>query len=133
MTKTGNSHLLPLPSDAVAILADLPSRGASDWVFPSDGATGHIVEPKKAWRRVRERAGVPDVRIHDLRHTLASWLVGQGFGLPLIGRALNHAHVGTTARYAHLALDPLRDALERNAQLMALRAADGEEKDSYSN
>jgi integrase len=117
-TKDGNSHLLPLPGPTVAILAGLPSRGNSDWVFPGDGASGHIVEPAKAWQRVRARAGVPDVRIHDLRHTLASWLVAQGFNLPLIGRALNHSQVATTARYAHLALDPVREALERNAQLM---------------
>lgn len=117
-TKAGNSHLLPLPAPAVAILSALPSRGISDWVFPGDGATGHIVEPAKAWQRIRARAGVPDVRIHDLRHTLASWLVAQGYNLPLIGRALNHSQVATTARYAHLAIDLVREALERTAPLM---------------
>jgi integrase len=117
-TKAGNSHLLPLPSPAMAILEALPSRGKSEWVFPGDGARGHIVEPAKAWQRIRRRAGVPDVRIHDLRHTLASWLVAQGFNLPLIGRALNHTQSATTARYAHLALDPVRAALEQTAALM---------------
>jgi integrase len=53
-TKTGNSHLLPLPAPVMAMLESLPSRfGASEWVFPGDGATGHIVEPAKAWQRVR--------------------------------------------------------------------------------
>ena len=117
-TKAGNSHLLPLPGPAVAMLSGLPSRGKSDWVFPGDGAAGHIVEPAKAWQRVRARANVADVRIHDLRHTLASWLVAQGFNLPLIGRALNHTQTATTARYAHLALDPVRAALEQTAALM---------------
>jgi integrase len=117
-TKAGNSHLLPLPSPAMAMLEALPSGGNSEWVFPGEGASGHIVEPAKAWQRIRKHAGVPDVRIHDLRHTLASWLVAQGFNLSLIGRALNHTQVSTTNRYAHLALDPVRAALEQTAALM---------------
>src|SRR3981189_1329674 len=100
------------------MLYSLPSSGKSDWVFPSTSASGHIVEPAKSWQRIRKRAGVPDVRIHDLRHTLASWLVGAGYSLPLIGRALNHSQIATTERYAHLALDPVREALERTAALM---------------
>jgi len=116
-TKTGR-HLLPLPQAAIAILETLPSSGQSEWIFPSKSASGHIVEPAKAWQRLRKRAGVPDVRIHDLRHTLASWLVGAGYNLPLIGRALNHSQIATTERYAHLALAPLREALEHTAALM---------------
>ena len=118
-TKTGNSHLLPLPGPALAILQSLPSRDRSEWVFPGDGATGHVIEPAKAWQRIRVRAEVSDVRIHDLRHTLASWLIAQGFNLPLVGRALNHKQTATTSRYAHLALDPVRAALEKTATLMA--------------
>jgi integrase len=125
-TKGGHSHLLPLPAPAIAILTDLPSRRQSAWVFPSDSARGHSVDPSKAWQRVRNRAGVSDVRIHDLRHTLASWLVARGFGLPLVGRALNHSQVATTARYAHLALDPIRAALEETAALMMPAVASGE-------
>jgi integrase len=117
-TKAGRPHFLPLPEPAAALLEALPSRGNSEWVFPSDRTDGHIVEPAKAWQRIRGHAGVLDVRIHDLRHTLASWLVAQGFGLPLIGRALNHRQTSTTERYAHLALDPVRQALEQNAARM---------------
>ncbi len=118
MTKAGRSHLLPLPSPAVVILRLLPSRRKSEWVFPGIGATGHLSEPKKAWHRIRERAGVPDVRIHDLRRTLGSWLSGQGYNLQLIGKALNHSSVSATQVYARLDIDPLREALERNARLM---------------
>jgi integrase len=118
MTKAGRSHLLPLPTPAVAILEHLPSRGASEWVFPGRGATGHKVEPKAAWERIRSRAGVPDVRIHDLRRTLGSWLAAAGYGLPMIGRALNHASPSSTAVYARLALDPVRTMLEANAAAM---------------
>jgi integrase len=120
-TKAGNTHLLPLSAPVMAILESLPSKDKSEWCFPGDGASGHLMEPAKAWQRIRNRAGVPDVRIHDLRHTLASWLVAQGFNLPLVGRALNHTQVSTTARYAHLALDPVRAALEQTAALMVAK------------
>ena len=118
VTKAGRSHLLPLPNPATEILRNLPSRDKSEWVFPGTGATGHLAEPKKAWQRIRQRAGVPDVRIHDLRRTLGSWLAGQGYSLPLIGRTLNHSNVSTTQIYARLDLDPVREALEKNARLM---------------
>jgi integrase len=74
-TKTGKSHLLPLPAPVMVILDSVPSRGTSEWVFLGNSAVGHIVEPAKAWQRIRARARVSDVRIHDLRHTLASWMV----------------------------------------------------------
>ena len=118
MTKAGRSHLLPLPLPAIEILRGLPSINKSEWIFPGIGASGHLVEPRKAWQRIRERAGVPDVRIHDLRRTLGSWLSGQGYNLQLIGKALNHSSVSTTQVYARLDISPLREALERNARLM---------------
>jgi integrase len=118
MTKAGRSHLLPLPAPAIAIIESLPSRGKSEWIFPGTGKTGHIIEPKAAWQRIRTRAGVPDVRIHDLRRTLGSWLAAAGFSLPAIGRALNHASPVSTAVYARLALDPVRTMLEANAAAM---------------
>ena len=74
--------------------------------------------PKHAWERIRKAAQVPDVRVHDLRHTLGSWLAASGYSLQLIGRALNHTQVSTTAIYARLNLDPVREALEHNAALM---------------
>jgi integrase len=118
MTKNGRSHLLPLSAPAIAILEALPSRGASEWVFPSYGATGHLVGPGQAWARIRDRAGVPDVRIHDLRRTLGSWLAASGYGLPLIGKALNHASAASTSVYARLNIDPIRVMLEQNAARM---------------
>jgi integrase len=118
-TKSGTPHLLPLPWAAVEILRQLPSRGTSEWVFPGDGISGHLIEPAKVWQRIRVRAGLRDVRIHDLRRTLGSWLASEGYSLPLIGRTLNHQNAATTQIYARLQLDPVREALERNAALMA--------------
>jgi integrase len=64
------------------------------------------------WQRVRARAGVKDVRIHDLRHTFASTAVAAGQGLPMIGKLLGHTQVQTTARYAHLAAEPVKSAAD---------------------
>lgn len=118
MTKAGRSHLLPLAAAAAAILERLPSRGASEWVFPSHGRTGHLTEPKSAWQRIRSRADVPDCRIHDLRRTLGSCLAGQGYSLLTIGKVLNHASPVSTSVYARLDLSPVRAALEANATAM---------------
>ena len=68
------------------------------------------------WQRVRARAGLKDVRIHDLRHTFASTAVASGQGLPMIGKLLGHTQVQTTARYAHLAAEPVRMAADAVSQ-----------------
>ncbi len=67
------------------------------------------------WRRIRARAGLDDVRIHDLRHSFASGGLLVGEGLPTIGKLLGHTQVQTTARYAHLANDPVKSAANRIA------------------
>ena len=133
-TKAGRPHLLPLPSPTVSILESLPSRNTSEWVFPSTASsTGHLVNPKVAWGRIRKAAKIPDVLIHDLRRTLGSWLAASGYSLPLIGRALNHTNVSTTAIYARLNLDPVRQALEQNATLMlSARPEEPQENDNHA-
>ncbi len=99
------------------VLAVLQTRreaaNGSPWVFPSHGATGHLVEPKKAWRRVIDRAGLVDVRPHDLRRSLGSWMAMTGAGLPMVGKMLGHTQPVTTAIYARLAVDPVREAAEK--------------------
>lgn len=74
---------------------------------------GHIVEPKKAWKRVLERAGIDDLRIHDLRRTLGSWQAKTGASLTIVGKSLNHKSPSTTAIYARLDLDPVRESVDR--------------------
>src|ERR1700676_1889278 len=71
------------------------------------------------WQRVRGRAGLKDARIHDLRHTFASTAVASGQGLPMIGKLLGHTQVQTTARYAHLATDPVRVAVNSISNRLA--------------
>jgi site-specific recombinase XerD len=62
------------------------------------------------WQRIRKRAGLEDVRLHDLRHTFASAGAALGSSLLVIGKLLGHVEPSTTARYAHLSADPLREA-----------------------
>jgi integrase len=68
------------------------------------------------WQRIRAQAGLPNVRIHDLRHTYASNAVSSGKPIQMVGRLLGHSQLQTTMRYAHLADDPVRKATEENAE-----------------
>ena len=122
-TKAGRPHLLPLPNPLVVMLQSLPRTEAVPYVFPGQNGAGHLQNIKRAWDRIRLKAGMQDVRFHDLRRTVGSWLAGSGESLPLIGKVLNHSDVSTTAIYARLSLDPVRQALERNASKM-LEAAE---------
>lgn len=100
----------------MTLLHVLPRVLDNPYVFPGRNERGHLTNISKAWTRIRIHAGLADVRIHDLRRTLGSWLAASGASLPLIGKALNHSQVSTTAIYARLSLDPVRTALESNAQ-----------------
>lgn len=114
-TKAGRPHLLPLPHALVVRLRSLPRVRGTPYVFPGQNGTGHLENMKRAWDRSRVKAGIHDVRFHDLRRTVGSWLAGSGESLQLIGKVLNHRDVSTTAIYARVNLGPVRQALERNA------------------
>lgn len=122
-TKVGRPHLLPLPHALVATFRSLPRVDGNPYVFPGQSGTGHLQNMKRAWNRIRLAAGIQDVRFHDLRRTVGSWLAGSGESLSLIGKVLNHRDVSTTAIYARLNLNPVRQALERNATKMLETAA----------
>jgi integrase len=118
-TKQKEHHQVPLSAPARQLLSDLQAQQAGKrhvlptFVFPGTGATGHRIELKKDWRQLTKAAQISELRIHDLRHSYASQLVSGGASLPLVGALLGHANPSTTARYAHLAHDPLRAATER--------------------
>jgi integrase len=122
-TKNGREHVLPLPTPVIDRLSGLSSRGVSPWVFPG-GRMGrlklerHLSAPAGAWGRIKKRADLTGITIHTMRHTLASWMVGQGTSLKIIGAALNHRSSKTTDRYAHVAIEPVRAAMEQTAALM---------------
>ena len=99
---------IPLSDAAIEVLEGIKRKG--DYVFPANrvnAASGHTVGLPRAWRAIREEAGLDDLRIHDLRHSFASFAAEAGASLQLIGKALGHTQMRTTERYAHLRDDPL--------------------------
>lgn len=115
-TKAGRIHYVPLSLPALALLRALPRQEGNLYLLPGAKPGRHLVNIEKPWRRVRTTAGVEDVRLHDLRRTVGSWLAQAGNSLPLIGRVLNHTDPKTTAIYARLGDDPARQALADHAQ-----------------
>ena len=112
--KTG-AKALHLPPPAQAVLASLPR--ISEYCFPGSGRTGHIVNVKDTWLRLLDTARLTGWRIHDLRHAYASYAACSGKSLPVIGAILGHTQAATTARYAHLADNPVAMAAETAAQI----------------
>jgi integrase len=121
LTKNGTPQTVTLSPEVVGILEARITERAGTFVFPGNGESGHLVEPKKGWKRVLERAGLENLRIHDLRRTLGSWQAKSGASLVVIGKSLNHKNVATTAIYARLDLDPVR--LSVNTATSAMMAA----------
>ena len=118
-SKTG-ARMVPMPSAAAAdVLKGLPRTPDNPWVFPGRKKGTRLVNLNDSWDRVRRRAGLDGVRLHDLRHSFASGGLLVGEGLPMIGKLLGHNKVQTTARYAHLANDPLKAAANRIASRIA--------------
>ena len=112
-TKSGEPVVVPLCSAAMAVLKTrVEATNGSPWVFPSYGKTGHLTEPKSAWKRILDRAGLVDVRIHDLRRSFGSWQAMTGASLPIIGKSLGHKQASTTMIYARLDTDPVRLSAE---------------------
>jgi integrase len=117
-TKTG-ARRIPLPSAARAILSALPRVDGNPYVIVGKVAGKHATDFQHPWRRIRERAGLTAVRIHDLRHTYASNAVSSGMPIQMVGRLLGHTQIQTTMRYAHLADDPVKQAAEENAERLS--------------
>ena len=101
---------LTLSPEALKVLADLPRAADNPWVIASQRPGKRLSNISTQWHRVRKRAGLEDVRLHDLRHSWASRALTLGESLPVIGRLLGHSQVETTARYAHLAHDSMHEA-----------------------
>ena len=112
-TKQKKIHRVPLSPEAVTLFAKIVERSdvalmPSAYLFPHQD--GYRYDLRAPWRRICRSAGLEGLRLHDLRHSFASILAGQGLSLPIIGRLLGHSATATTARYAHLLDDPLRQA-----------------------
>lgn len=118
-TKQKRTEHVPLSPPALQLIASIKEKSTSEYLFPGDAPGKPLQEPKKVWLALCKQANIEGVRIHDLRHTYASHLVSSGMSLPIVGRLLGHTQPQTTARYAHLADDPLRQATDRFASIVA--------------
>ena len=113
-SKTG-PRTVPLSPAAVKVLAGLPRAAGNPWVIAGRRPGARLSDFNSHWYRVRSRAGLEDVRLHDLRHSFASRALALGESLPMIGKLLGHTKIQTTARYAHLARDSIHVSAARVA------------------
>lgn len=121
-SKTGEKRI-PLGAPALAVIAALPRVDGNPYLLPGDKKDMHFVGLPKAWERIRARAGLDDVRLHDLRHAFGSVGASGGDSLLVIGALLGHRDAKTTQRYAHLQDDPIRAASNRISGAIAAAMA----------
>ena len=122
-TKQRKIHRIPISADVAAIVRQrqlLVPKG-NPWLFPGDTPGQPVKEIRRFWISVQKEAKLPDVRIHDLRHTFASLLVSGGASLEMIGKLLGHSQMQTTQRYAHLMDSPLRAGVDAVASMFRPR------------
>jgi integrase len=110
-TKNGSTLVVPLSNKAMQILRSLPVVEGNPFIFPGRRRGQHLVNITKAWEAIRTEAGIGDVRIHDLRRTVGSWLAQNGATLHLVGKVLGHKSEAPTKIYARLATDNVKAAL----------------------
>jgi len=118
-SKTG-AKVIRLNSAAREVIAAQEPMLGNPYVFPSPLKPGApLYDIKRVWNRIRERAGLGDVRLHDLRHNYAAAAAADGLSLHQIGQLLGHRNPRTTARYSDLTDDPARRAAEQVGQALA--------------
>jgi len=111
--KNKQAAAVPLIEAALAILRRRSGfRDGSLWVFPSSSKAGHVAHLAKAWSNLLKSAALPDLRPHDLRRTVGSWLAASGASSFVIQKALTHKSAASAKAYAHLDVEPVRAALD---------------------
>jgi integrase len=122
-TKSGDSQVLPLTGAALKVLKRRYDERSSEWVFPSDtSASQHLMEPKKGWYALLDTAQIQDLRMHDLRRTLGSYMAIGNQSLHVIGKVLGHKSATATQIYSRLTNDPLLQAMEKAQKDMLVAA-----------
>ncbi len=112
LSKSNKPRMIALNGAAIALLQSVPRDQGSEYIFPSPYSGHPFASLFYPWDRIRHRAGLDDVRLHDLRHSFASFLVNEGVSLYVVQELLGHTQVRMTQRYAHLAPQTLLDAAE---------------------
>jgi integrase len=119
LSKSGKPRSIALNAQAIALLRSIKPSDRSPYVFPAPTTDRPSPSLYFPWQRIRVRAGLPDLRLHDLRHSFASFLVNSGVSLYVVQGLLGHAHTRYTQRYAHLTPDTLLDAAETMSGVIA--------------
>ena len=122
-TKQRKIHRIPISAEVAAIVRQrvLVVPKGNPWLFPGDTPGQPVKEIRRFWINIQKDAKLPEVRIHDLRHTFASLLVSGGASLEMIGKLLGHSQMQTTQRYAHLMDSPLRAGVDAVASMFRPR------------
>ena len=130
-SKTG-AKIVYFGKAVVKVLKGIRKVDENPYVITGKKPGSHLTDLQHPWRRIRAKARLDDVRIHDLRHSYASGALALGEGLPMIGKLLGHTQVQTTARYAHLANHPVKSAADRVSETIekAMRKETGRSKRS---
>jgi integrase len=125
ISKTGRSRHVPLSQAAMGIIEQLPTFAGCSYLVPNPKTRKPFTDLKRPWETARNKAGLPGLRIHDLRHSAASFMINAGIDLFAVGKVLGHANHASTMRYSHLTNDTLRAAVEAGAAKMNMAWAQG--------
>ncbi len=118
-SKTGKPRYVPLSSAALDVITSLPRFDGCPWLIPNPDTLKPFVSIKHGWQAARAAAVLPGLRIHDLRHSAASFMINSSVDLFTVGKVLGHASYQSTQRYSHLANDTLLAAVEAGAAKQA--------------
>jgi integrase len=116
--KSREVYAAVLMPQAIEVLRNRRETCPGDWVFPSDSKPGHVIDLKHPWGRFRKRAGLPDLRLHDLRRSLGSWCAANNVSMTIVAKVLGHKSLAATKVYSRLNLDAARSAVETATSAM---------------
>ena len=110
---------VPMTNQLRDLLQKINQYTKSDWVFPSNKSkSGHFEDPKRPWQELLRRAGIENLRLHDLRRTMGSYQAISGSSLHIIGKSLGHKSTSATQVYARLSADPIRESMQKATDRM---------------